>query len=578
VEKGKAMGYEQRPSVIAEQKQYRQQLTNSFLTEREISDKLVKEAYERSKEDRSVSHIFVALSKNASPQEVAQATKKMEEIASKLSVQDFATLAAQYSEDLSSKNKGGNIGYFTVLQLPYALENAVYTTDKGKVSAGIVRSPYGLHLVKVEDIRPAMGKMQVAHLFLRKSDNAKARLDSAYNALKKGSKFTDLVLQMSEDNASKQQEGMLGWVGINDYDLDFEKQIFALAKDGDYSMPFESKAGWHILLRIKQFKNPTFNDAKAELKERILKDQRYQLVLDALVARIKQEGKYQENQELKAQLLAELSKDNSFITYAWKPTEAQLNDQAALFTLGNGSTKGSVQDFMRFAQQSAQERFGNQFGSVPLAFEVIFQKFVASKCLQFEETQLEQKYPEFRNLMREYEEGILLFETKRELIWDKAAADTAGLRQFYEANKAKYLWNQRAQVSFYTIRSTEAKTVKAIKKFAASKDADAVKAQFNKDNALVQVTTGTYEKGRNPEVDKMKWKKGFMSREIQKDGTTLFNKIENVLPKEQKNFNDARGYVVSDYQNKIEKDLLEVLRKEYKVQVDENVLKSIIKK
>ena len=576
VQKAKDLGLQDSSQVKAEQAMYRRQLANSYLTEREISEKLVKEAYERSKEDRELLHLLISVDKNASPAEVQAAEAKIQALAKTCTPNNFAEMVAQHSQDNYSKSKGGSLGFFTALQLPYDLETALYSQASGQV-VGPVRSPYGFHLVKIGQIRPARGQMQVAQLFLRDSPEAKNRMDSIYQALQKGASFRDLVLQLSQDNQSKGQEGLLGWIGINQYSEDFEDQIFALSKDGSYSKPFQSKAGWHILLRLKALKNPSFNDIKGELKDRISKDARYQVVLKALVERIKKEGDFKLDPAVKADFLAKIQDDKTFTTYAWKPSAEMLNDERVIFRLGK-DFKASFKELAQFASQAAQERFGNQPASPALAFEAIFEKFEANRCLAFEEEQLEKKYPEFRNLLREYEEGILLFEVKRRLIWEQAPRDTTGLKNFYEANRSKYQWQPRAEVSFYTVRSTDAKLVKSIAKVAKSKNPEVVKEQFNKDNILVQVSQGVYEKGRNAEVDRMNWKKGSLSPVQVNAGVSLFSKIENVIGKGQKTYEDARGYVITDYQGELEKQLLKELRAKYSVEIDEAVLKSLIKK
>jgi peptidyl-prolyl cis-trans isomerase SurA len=253
-----------------------------------------------------------------------------------------------------------------------------------------------------------------------------------------------------------------------------------------------------------------------------------------------------------------------------------LGDERAIFTLGD--RKGTVKEFAQLAQRSPNERFSMNPRTLEGAIDRILNKLVAQKCLEFEETQLDKKYPEFKALMREYEEGILLFEVKKQLVWDKASSDEEGLKKFYDANKNKYQWKDRAKVTFYTVKSKDEKLLKAIKKAAQKGKAEQVKTTYNKENAVVQSNDGTYEKGKNKEVDEMKWKVGSVSKGYSKEDVFYFTKIESITSASNKTLEEARGYVVADYQDQLEKSLIATLRQDYKVEIKEDVLKKLIKK
>ncbi len=579
VAKGIQMGLDKDPKVMQEQNQYKRQLSSTYLTDREITEKLVKEAYDYSKEDRKIRHILVIVKENASEEQVRAAMERIQKVKNEVTPENFADLAKQYSDDGYSKEQGGNLGYFTVMQLPYELEKAMYQTPKGGIS-NIVRSKYGFHILMVEDIRPAYGQVQLAQILIRPQkvggdDKAKALADSLYQALKGGSKFEELAIQFSHDNSSKSRAGIIGWVGINKFAADFEKEVFALAKDGDISQPIKSSAGWHILKRVKAMKNPTYQQVKGELTTQIKRDERFQIVQDSLVARIKRESGYKKDEKVAAELLKSLKGDKTFLQGRWNPAKGLLQNEKVLFSIGN--MNATVKEFVMLAQRSPNERFAMQPRTAEAAMERIVDKLVAQKAMAYEETQLDKKYPEFKALMREYEEGILLFEVKKKLIWDKASNDEEGLKKFYAEHEADYQWKERAKVSFYTVRSTDKKLIKKIKKKAKRKSADEVKEMFNQDNAVVQTTQATYEKGKNTEVDALKWKSGKLSKGYEKDGSFYFIKIEEVLPAETKSLDEAKGYVVADYQDALEKSLIKELRSQFKVEIKEDVLKSLKK-
>lgn len=577
VAEGVAIGLNDKPEVKREQDQYKSQLASTYLTDREITEKLVQEAYERSKEDRKVSQIFIAADQNATEEVKREAFGRATKIKNELTADNFSSLAKQYSDDQYSKNNGGLLGYFTALQLPYELETAVYNTAKGGIS-DVIASQYGFHILRVDDVRPAYGNVKAAHILIRtKKDPARAKvlIDSLYEVLKGGGKFEELASQFSQDNATKNKGGQLGWVGINKYSQKFEDAIFGLEADGNFSKPIETESGWHIIKRHQAIKNPKYQDVKAEITNKIKKLPRFDIIQDALVADIKKEGSYQENAANKKLLLDSLNAANTFLSYKWQaPQQADFNSKV-LFTIGN--MNATVGEFMAIAQRAQGERFNEQPRTIEAAVERIMKKLATQKCFAYEETQLEKKYPEFKSLMREYEEGILLFEVKKQLVWDKASSDEEGLKAFYESHKDSYKWKKRANVTFYTLRTDDAKLVKQIQGKAKSKSAEAVKAMYNKEREVVQTTSGIYESGKNQELDQLKWKAGSTSKGYAKDGSSYFIKIEEIIEPSIKTLEEARGYVVADYQDNLEKELIKKLKEKFKVEINDAVLKSISK-
>ena len=578
VEEGMAMGLDKNPAVKNEQNQYKRQLASTYLTDREITEKLVKEAYERNKEDRRLQHIFIAVPATASEQEKRDVYKRAQEIKAKATAANFADLAKQYSDDIYSKEKGGDLGFYTALQqLPYALETALYATPKGSIS-NIVATKYGYHIVYVADVRSAKGSMKAGHILFRTKknpDRAKHLVDSIHTLVMGGASFEKLAKEFSQDNETKNRGGQLGWVTINKYDQDLEDKIFSLAKDGNISKPVKTTSGWHIIKRYQQIQNPAYKDVKTEITNKIKRSPRFKLIQNAMVAEIKKEANYTVDAANKKALIESLKKDASFISYSWTAKKELLRDQRVLFKVGNVSA--SFGEFFSLAQRSYQERMSMQPKTLEAAVDRIIEKLAVKKCLAYEETQLEQKYPEFKALLREYEEGILLFEVKKQLIWDKASADEEGLAKFYEANKSNYKWSERASVTFYTVRSDDKKQLKKIKKKAKRKSEEEVKAMFNSDAEVVHTTAGTYEKGKNMELDQMKWKKNTVSKGYTKAGSTYFTKIEAILPSSVKTLDEAKGYVVADYQNEIEAALIKSLKEKFTVSINDVTLKQMVK-
>lgn len=576
VAEGEATGLDEKPAVRSEQERYKRQLASTYLIDREITEKLVREAYDRSKEDRRISHILVATNEGMTEQALREAYDRAKKIKSEVTAQNFGQLAQQYSDDQYSKANGGDLGYYTALQLPYNLETAAYSIKEGEVS-DIVKTQYGYHIVRVTEVRPGRGSVKVAHILIRSRkdpEGAKAKIDSIHKELMNGADFEQVAAANSQDNTTKNRGGQLGWISINQYAQDFEEQIFALKQDGNLSKPFQTKAGWHILKRQQAIQNPRYQDVKTEITNTIKRKPRFELIQEALVEDIKKESNFKENLSIKQALIDSLKSEGTFLTYRWRAPQESANSNQALFTIGK--LQGTVREFMVMAQRGQKERF-DQPRTVEAAVDRILKKLVTQKALAYEETQLEKRYPEFKALMREYDEGILLFEVKKELIWDKASSDEEGLKAFFEAHRDDYKWKDRANVTFYTLRTDDKKLIRKIRAKAKRKSTETVKALFNKDREVVQTTTGVYEKGKNAELDQIKWKAGTMSAGEAKDGSFYFTKIEEIIPPAQKTLDEAKGYVIADYQDNLEQQLIERLKEKFEVKINEEVLQSLVK-
>ncbi|MEN0050260.1 MAG: peptidylprolyl isomerase [Bacteroidota bacterium] len=586
VQKARDMKLDTIPSLMQELDGYRRQLADSYLIDKEVTDKLVKEAYERKKQDVDISHIMIAVKSDAAPTDTLAALNKIRQVQNELNAGGkFEALAQQYSDDGSSKGKGGRVGYITAV-LPsgfYPLESAAYETPKGEVSK-IIRSGVGYHLVKVNDTRPARGEMEVAHILIRKEkdgsnrDRAAQRAKALYEQLQQEGNFEDLAKSNSDDKLTASKGGYLGSFGVNRYEDSFEDAAFALAKDGDVSEPVETKAGFHIIKRISKTGIQPFNEMKGRLEQKIRQDARFELAKSSMVKRIKEENNF--TQSMAALQSFKDTLKNDFSTFRWRAGEARPKN--TLFSLGNNYS-ATLGDFIEYSQKEARQRinFGRSGKNVKEVVDALYEQFVTSEVLKYEEKQLENKYPDFKALMREYEEGILLFEATKMLVWDKASKDTTGLKKFFNTVDGKYKWDNRAAVTYYTVSAAGVPQIDAIRKYAQGHTVQETLLKFNTSGqTVVQAEEKLIEKGRNKQIDAMDWKAGTLSdNEANKQTRSLtFTKIKEILSPTNKTLKEARGYVVADYQDHLERKWVEELRKEYDVKINKRVFNKLVKK
>ena len=586
VREAEAMKLDTISTLKAELEGYRKQLAKSYLTDKEITDHLIQEAYDRSKEEVNVSHILVGCDESANPADTLAAYKKALDFRARLlKGEDFAKLAKESGEkdkgDPSAKDNGGTLGWFTVFQTVYPFESAAYGLKAGEVSMP-VRTQYGYHIVKLNKKRPAQGEIHVAHILLKFTEKAsddektkvKTRIDSIYKELANGKiKWDDAVPFFSEDRTSKNKKGELQWFGVGRMMPEFEEAAYALQKDGDISKPIKTNYGWHIIKRLEKRSLPPFSEVKADFKKKVERDSRSSVAKTKLIERIKKENQFSESSSARKTYFEAIDsvqlRSGNFHSDSIKyvPTEA-------LFHLAG--TAYAAKDFGQFIEKSAKRR--NDKGKDGLLNEY-YENWVNQRCLDYEESMLDKKKPEFASLMKEYRDGILLFELTDRQVWGKATKDTTGLQAFHEQNKTKYMWKERADVEIYNC--SDKKICDAAHDLAAQgKSAEAIQKQLNKEgsNSKVSVLSGKYEKGQYDVVDKSSWKKGLEPITKINDSSYQFILVKEIIKPEPKTLKEAKGYAVSDYQEYLEKKWLADLRQKYAIEVNQPVFKSLIKK
>lgn len=554
---------------------YRKQLADSYLTDKEITEKLVREAYDRMQEDIHVAHIFVRTNPDIAS-DTAAGYERIQKIYKDLQAGGkWDDIARRTSDDNTTKEMGGDMGYITAL-LPsgfYAFETAAYTTPVGSFSAP-VKTAIGYHIVKVLGKRPARGEMDVAHILYRvKSDGsndqeAKAKAETLYSQLVAGAAFEEAARKSSEDKATGERGGFIGTMTINQFEKQFEEAAYALAKDGDISMPIRTRLGWHIVKRVKKRPMLSYEASKRKLETQLGRDDRIASARQAMVNRIKAEAGHTINQAVYNEFVEKAGPDLQ--TYRWQVPEVT---PAVLLTLGN-DTYTNI-DFGNYVRNNARVRMGVAKGTPNKEImDRVFNDFVNEKALYFEERNLVNKYPEFKALMREYEEGIMLFEATKINVWDRASRDSVGLKAFHADHRMDYMWDERIEVATVTIDSASLAKLPQIKKWAAKKSLPVVAAKAAKKKIPLHISRRVYQKEETLPQG-LTWTEGSQADLADGNG---FVKVERIIPPQPKSLEEARGYIIADYQDQLEKEWVASLQKKYPLQVDETVLASLVRK
>jgi peptidyl-prolyl cis-trans isomerase SurA len=563
-----------------ELKGYRKQLAQPYLTDKDVNDKLINEAYERMKKDVRASHILIKLGSDPSPKDTLIAFNKIMGLRNRvLKGEDFGVLASANSDDPSAKQNAGDLGYFTSMMMVYPFENAAYTTPVGQISMP-VRTKFGYHILKVVDTRDAQGQVHVAHIMVKVPENAKdsavaisrKKIEEIADKVKKGEDFASLASNFSDDRTSGKNGGQLPWFGTGKMVPDFEKAAFDLKKDGDISQIIQTQYGFHIIKRLERKGVQAFDEVKAELKQKVTKDSRSQVSRNSVISKIKAENNFKEDTKALIELITKV--DTSYYNGKWK-AESAAGLIKPLFNLGDVSY--SQQDLAKFISenQSKQSKESSLDGLVRKAYDA----WKDDKIIAFEDAKLESKYQDFRLLMQEYRDGILLFEITDENVWSKALKDSAGMASFYENNKLNYMWGDRLEAVIY--KAKDLKVAKESRKLVDKKikkgtSIEEITKKVNASSQLnLQVEEGVFSKGDNETIDKITWIEGVSPDIINADGSVTFVEVRKKMAPAPKSISEARGLITADYQTFLEKEWIEQLKKKYSVNVNRAVFDTI---
>ncbi len=575
VNKAQKLALDKESKYINELKSYRTQLSKDYLTDTEVTEQLVQEAYNRMLKEIKASHILFLVDENASPKDTLKAYQKAISTRERiLKGEDFGKLAQELSEDPSAKDNKGDLGYFSVFRMVYPFESGAYNTKKGEVSKP-VRSRFGYHIIKVDDIRENRGEVTVAHIMVTKSEadaknkEALEKINTIYQKLQQGEKFEELVMQFSEDKTSAEKGGKLARFSSGQLNsVAFENAAFGIKNAGEYTQPVETEFGYHIIKLIEKHPVKTYEQLKTDLENRIKRDERSKRISDSFNHKL--ESKYKPVVDEKL-----LKKALDLITENYYKDDFKLPENTTAFNKPIYTIQSKVYtgvDFLNYIQ--TQQHRVNKIEPLERLKQTIVENFKTSNLNEYHDGNLENEFAEFRYIMEEYKEGLLLFDLMEKEIWQRAHTDTVGLEAFYQKNKNNYKWNER--LSAVVASSVNREHVEKTKKyFEKNKSIEYIKKQLNK-NAVVNIMMdeGLFEQNSNGLPKEYKLAKGVS--EIYKQGDYYYVILgKEITPSTVKTLEEAKGRVISDYQQYLEETWIDELKKEFSYQVDNNVFDKV---
>ena len=568
------------PAFKNEFETYRKQLAQPYLTAKEVEDRLIKEAYDRTRYVVNASHLLLKLDENALPADTLAAyTKIMGYRDSVLTGgKPFAKMAEKYSEDPSARQNQGSLGYFSAFDMVYPFETGAFETPVGKISMPI-RSSFGYHIIKVNDKLATGGIKRAAHIIIRIGDRfsakdtaqALAKINEIHQKLVAGEEFAVLAKQYSDDPSSASRGGDLGSGRLL---TEMQEAKLKLKKD-QFSKPFQTKFGWHIMKVTEVEAEKSFEETQYELKRKVERDSRAKISQQALIDRIKGEYGYQLAEE-NFNKFKEIISPN-FPRGTWIAEDTFANIYALpLMTLSKDETYTcTVQNLIDFYTKNRPQY--NNLNPIQAADQVL-KLFVNAELTSYEESKLPEKNPEYRYLLKEYRDGILLFTLMEQMVWKKAVEDTVGLKEFYESNRTDFVANRTIDIREY--RSSDGDVIKDVERLLNLNATDAeIDSLVERESSLgLTMRTLTYEEGKS-EIDQSLFAKevGHVSPVIMTGDEHKIIKVLEIRPAGIQPFDRVKSEAITKYQDYLEKEWLKDLEYKFPVKIDESVFSNLFK-
>ena len=562
-------GIDETPAFKSEFTKFRDELSEPYLRDQATEDALVEEAYGHRKNDVLVSHIMLPLEDGKEAQLDSIRTAILS------GATTFEKAATEYSIDRSSSQRGGKMGIVVPDRYPWAFEKASYDTPVGGISP-VINSGMGYHIIRVESVTPAEDDVDASHILLmtRGLDAAaqaavKDRIDSIYTALQAGADFAQLASKLSQDPGSAARGGALGRFGHGMMVAEFDSAAYA-TPEGQISKPFKTAFGYHIVKTNKHFGVPALDDElRKSIVARMANDSRAKEPENVMVDKLMKEYGAKLNEKTLDKVRAMINGASGVIDSAMNARLIAMDDVVAKFKGG----KVTVRDAMAYVPMA----LGSDTEAYMATLNEAADNALRAAVLEYAREQLAKTNADYRNLVNEYRDGILLYEISNQKVWDKAAKDKTGLEAFFQANKDRYKW-EKPKFKSYVFFARNDSVLNLATAYADSlstadpaKFTQDMRKRFGRDIKIERVIAA---EGENAITDYL----GFNGSKEAADKQSKWSSYaawRGRLLDQPEEAADARGAAVTDYQAQLEAQWLDELHKKYPVKLNNKVLKKL---
>jgi peptidyl-prolyl cis-trans isomerase SurA len=565
------LGLNEKKSYLSELDNYKKELTKNYISDPEVTDALVEEAYERVSNDVNANHILIKVSENASPADSLKAYNEIMALRERAIKEGFEKVRKDVH---NGKNIfGEELGYFSGFKMVYKFENVAYNTEVGEISMPF-RTRFGFHIINVLDKRTSEGEREVGHIMIRGNEKdtlaekPEDRIQDIYKKFLQGEEFEDLAKQFSDDKNSSPNGGKLPSLSRGQISAkEFEDVAFSLDTVGQVSEPFKTDFGWHIVKLYGIKLVPDFETMKPELIGKVKRDSRSKLIDEALINKLKLKYAIIDNQP--ALSYFESIVTDQYFRNTWK-LPADFSGDKLLIKIGKQDFL--YQDFADYLIKT--QRSSRTKEPIKILINNKYNAFLSENLIKYQEDNLEYENEEFANIVAEYRDGLLLFELMEQTIWNAASSDSLGVQNFYDTHKENYVLPER--VDAVVASSAKQKTLKKVANLLSKgMDLDQIKSLINSNDKIdVIFTSGVMDANHQSLPKGFDFKKG-ISKIYKQNKSYLLVNVNEVLPQTQKTFEEARGAVVSDYQTYKEEKWVEELAEKYKVVINDDILEKV---
>lgn len=565
LKEARTLGFDKKDSYKKEFESYKNQLSKAYTSDKEVTETLVKEAYNRTTSEVKAHHILVRIQPG---QDTLAAYEKIKALRSRMVKEDFTSLRTALHDGKSVFVE--DLGYFSAFKMVYDFENAAFNTPLGQTSKPF-RTQFGYHVVKVLDKRPSKGKVQVAHIMIANNQKDSTlvpenRIKEIYRSIQEGDSFESLAKQFSDDKSSAAKGGVMNPFKSGDIRSEiFVNTAFGLKEIGAISEPIQSQFGWHILKLISKTPVEPYEQIKVDLEQKVKRDARSKVIRQKMLEKLKQQ--YTISQPSLESVVAKIQKNDA--DDIWE-VEASMEPQVFLKI---ESQEFSYRDFLDLLNKNKRSFKASTGKSKFISNQ--YALFLENNLFQYKKNNLINENEDYANVLKEYEEGLLLFDIMENKIWKGAQLDSIGLKSYYNENTSKFKSNSKITATI--ARSNKKKKLKAVKKmWSQGLSTDAISQKLNERDQALIFSSGDFEID-SPLIPKnMVFNKGISEIYSLDDNYVLLN-ISNIETPQILSFEDAKGAVISKYQSVLESKWLETLRNKYPIVINEKILSDLKK-
>jgi peptidyl-prolyl cis-trans isomerase SurA len=470
-------GLDKDPEVLRDIQEYEPSLAASFFLDKVIVAPGLRLLYERRKEEVRASHILFRFPPNPTPADTLTAWKKASDVLKRaMAGEDFAELAEKFSDDYSTRRNGGDIYYFSSGFTVPSFEDACYQLQAGQIYPAPVRTPYGYHIIKLTDRKPSRGEIRASHIMVRfhaqlpsPDDTLKAyaKIKALQDSLRAVGDFAELAKAHSEDKGSAAAGGDLGFIERRRAVQPFDEAAFSLAV-GQVSGIVRTPFGYHLIKVTAEKPLGSFDEMKSTLRE-VYQKNRYTYDYDNFISGYKAAVGFKFDNEVVDTLVSNCDSTKTCADSLWDRGTPDQVWQKPVFTFAADSVTVTLDSVISVMKKDPE------FSKTQLKAENVrktLEKIAERSLIGYRTRNLESEYPEFKQTVKEYKEGVLLYRLEQQQVWNKVSVNDSLLHAYFQEHRDQYTMPARVNFQEIFVSGDSSDAVQLVDSLKAGVDFD----------------------------------------------------------------------------------------------------------